>query len=44
MFIDDRPENIEGGIKLCMELIVFTDYETGKKKLEQMLMAKSKED
>lgn len=44
MFIDDRPENIEGGRKLGMEGIVFTDYETGKKKLEQMLMAKSKED
>jgi len=26
-----------------MDGIVFTDYETGKKKLEQMLMAKSKE-
>ena len=42
--IDDRPENIEGCRKLGMEGIVFTDYETGKKKLEQMLMAKSKED
>ena len=40
----DRPENIEGGRKLGMEGIVFTDYETGKKKLEQMLMTKSKED
>ena len=30
--------------ELGMEGIVFTDYETGKKKLEQMLMAKSKED
>jgi putative hydrolase of the HAD superfamily len=27
-----------------LEGIVFTDYETGKKKLEQMLMAKLKED
>ena len=44
VFIDDRPENIEGGRKLGMEGIVFTDYETGKKKLEQMLMAKLKED
>ena len=44
VFIDDRPENIEGGRKLGMEGIVFTDYETGKKKLEQILMAKSKED
>ena len=32
------------GRKLGMEGIVFTDYETGKKKLEQILMAKSKED
>ena len=27
VFIDDRPENIEGGRKLGMEGIVFTDYE-----------------
>ena len=40
MFIDDRPENIEGGRKLGMEGIVFTDYETGKKKLERMLSEK----
>lgn len=40
VFIDDRPENIEGGRKLGMEGIVFTDYETGKKKLEQMLSEK----
>ena len=38
--IDDRLENIEGGRKLGMEGIVFTDYETGKKKLERMLSEK----
>ena len=31
VFIDDRPENIEGGRKLGMDGIVFTDYETGRK-------------
>ena len=40
VFIDDRLENIEGGRKLGMEGIVFTDYETGKKKLERMLSEK----
>ena len=40
VFIDDRLENIEGGRKLGMEGIAFTDYETGKKKLERMLSEK----
>jgi putative hydrolase of the HAD superfamily len=33
-------DGYKGGRKLGMEGIVFTDYETGKKKLERMLSEK----
>ena len=37
VFLDDRPENIEGGEKLGMRGIVFESYEDAKAKLEKML-------
>lgn len=37
VFLDDRPENIEGGEKLGMRGIVFESYEDAKTKLERML-------
>ena len=37
VFLDDRPENIEGGEKLGMRGIVFDSYEGAKVKLEKML-------
>ena len=37
VFLDDRPENIEGGEKLGMQGIVFESYEGAKVKLEKML-------
>ncbi len=37
VFLDDRPENIEGGEKLGMRGIVFESYEDAKSKLENLL-------
>ena len=37
VFLDDRPENIEGGEKLSMRGIVFKNYEDAKEKLEKIL-------
>lgn len=37
VFIDDRPENIEGAMKCGIFGIRFTDYETTKKNLEEFL-------
>ena len=37
VFLDDRPENIEGGEKLGMLGIVFDSYEDARAKLEKML-------
>lgn len=40
IFLDDRPENIEGGEKLGMRGIVFTSYEDARKKLTQCCQMK----
>lgn len=37
VFLDDRPENIEGGEMLGMRGIVFKNYEDAKEKLEKIL-------